>query len=274
MDVRNVELSIEDILFIHRHWITKLYLDDQKSEDEIVDMLYERRLPVTISQIQNCLMEWDLISFPSTRRGSSASASSAQSSSEGWEALRSASPTSSTTSHHSTAPENVALYSKRPLPSLPSSASSSRSTSASRPCPSGSKSQNLPARLRRFADRSSHDLLQVTCHHSGRRNYEVEMTLGVIPYEGPSLLDLYTRDMEQSHERIAVGLKRVTVPTGRGDSYCDKASSDEFEWMRQWKRHSGGRSRRVVEILQMRDADDADIEDEYEGELRRRSRVY
>lgn len=47
MDIRNVELSVEDILSIHRHWITKLYLDDHKSEMEIVEMLYERRLPVT-----------------------------------------------------------------------------------------------------------------------------------------------------------------------------------------------------------------------------------
>jgi hypothetical protein len=47
LEIQNVELSIDDILSLHRHWITKLYIEERKSEEEIVDALYERRLPVT-----------------------------------------------------------------------------------------------------------------------------------------------------------------------------------------------------------------------------------
>jgi hypothetical protein len=46
MEIRSLELTIEDILLIHRQWITKLYAEDNKTEAEIVGMLHRRRLPV------------------------------------------------------------------------------------------------------------------------------------------------------------------------------------------------------------------------------------
>ncbi|EHL02333.1 hypothetical protein M7I_1678 [Glarea lozoyensis 74030] len=46
---RNVELTVEDILSIHRHWVTKLYVQDHKTEEDIVSLLHEARLPVTHS---------------------------------------------------------------------------------------------------------------------------------------------------------------------------------------------------------------------------------
>jgi hypothetical protein len=47
MDIQNVELTVEDILSIHRYWVTKLYVEDHKTDAEIVTLLHERRLPVT-----------------------------------------------------------------------------------------------------------------------------------------------------------------------------------------------------------------------------------
>ena len=47
LEVESIEYTIDDILCIHRAWITKLYAEDNKSEVEIVELLYERRLVVT-----------------------------------------------------------------------------------------------------------------------------------------------------------------------------------------------------------------------------------
>ena len=52
---------------------------------------------------------------------------------------------------------------------------------------------------------SSVDRLKVTCHHGNSEFHEVETTLDFAP-SGPSQLELYAED-EQSHERIAIGLK-------------------------------------------------------------------
>jgi hypothetical protein len=46
MEIRSLELTIEDILLIHRQWMTKLYAEDNKTEAEILGMLHRRRLPV------------------------------------------------------------------------------------------------------------------------------------------------------------------------------------------------------------------------------------
>lgn len=47
MDIPGVELKIEEVLSIHRQWITKLYIEDSKTEAEIVDLLYEHRFFIT-----------------------------------------------------------------------------------------------------------------------------------------------------------------------------------------------------------------------------------
>lgn len=46
MEGQAVELTTEDILRMHRHWITMLFVDDKKTEVEIVELLYERHLIV------------------------------------------------------------------------------------------------------------------------------------------------------------------------------------------------------------------------------------
>jgi hypothetical protein len=276
MDIRNVELTVEDILSIHRHWVTKLYVEDNKTEAEIVSLLHECRLPVTyglpraycsftclllysISQIQSCLSEWGLIaSASSSRRYSSASSLGSDSTEDDWDAIRCPSPassTSSTSSYYSTSPENVELYSRRPLPSLPSSRGI--------PTPTQSKSLRLRRTTRpvdsvdaystrRFAAHSFSLLTKGTSHQTKPRSYEVETTLSKFQ-KGPSPLDIFANDI-QSHERIAVGLRRVKV------EYSENASvhnGDEFEWMRQFKEYkSFNTERREVKILH----------DEYDGD--------
>lgn len=57
MEVENIELTIEDILEVHRGWITQLFVEGQKTDVEIVGLLYERHLLAT----------WDRPSFVLTR---------------------------------------------------------------------------------------------------------------------------------------------------------------------------------------------------------------
>lgn len=47
MDFETIELSIEDILNMHRHWITKLFVEDRKTDMEIITLLYHRGFLVT-----------------------------------------------------------------------------------------------------------------------------------------------------------------------------------------------------------------------------------
>jgi hypothetical protein len=51
IEMQNLELGIEDILSLHRQWITKLYIEDKKTEAEIVVTLYERRVSATYESI-------------------------------------------------------------------------------------------------------------------------------------------------------------------------------------------------------------------------------
>ena len=47
MEVESLELTVDDVLRLHRGWITKLFVNDRKSEVEIVELLYGRHLLVT-----------------------------------------------------------------------------------------------------------------------------------------------------------------------------------------------------------------------------------
>ena len=44
MEFHTLELTIEDMLQLHRGWISKLYLEERKTEMEILELLQERRL--------------------------------------------------------------------------------------------------------------------------------------------------------------------------------------------------------------------------------------
>ncbi|TVY25232.1 hypothetical protein LHYA1_G006513 [Lachnellula hyalina] len=202
MDTQHSELSIEDVLSIHRHWITKLYIEDHMNEQEIVDLLYERRLTVTPSQIQRCLREWNSTTTTSPSFCSSRSTSSLPSTtdSDDWHALRCpSSPSSISTSVEE--PHFAELYKKRPLPSLPSS----------RPL--------IPPKVCKERKRQStgytRDSLETQCHDGSLREptkVGMKPGRGVIP-KGPSPLQIYALD-QQSHERLAVGLGRVSSLRG------------------------------------------------------------
>jgi hypothetical protein len=47
MAIEEFEFTIDDVLAVHRGWITKLFVEDMKSEVEIVQLLYERQFIVT-----------------------------------------------------------------------------------------------------------------------------------------------------------------------------------------------------------------------------------
>ncbi|KAH9203405.1 hypothetical protein DL95DRAFT_152634 [Leptodontidium sp. 2 PMI_412] len=104
--MQSSNLTIGDILCIHRQWITKLYAEDNRTEAEIVRILHNRRLPATLSQIHDCLIDWEVI--PSTPADTIIS-----------------SPAPSRT--YATADRLTRdLYTKRPLPSVPAPNSSKR----------------------------------------------------------------------------------------------------------------------------------------------------
>lgn len=46
MEIETYELTIDDVLALHRSWITDLFLIERKSEVEIVELLYNRQLVV------------------------------------------------------------------------------------------------------------------------------------------------------------------------------------------------------------------------------------
>jgi hypothetical protein len=47
MDLHSFELTLEDILYLHRGWIADLYVQHRKTEAEIVDLVHEFGLRVT-----------------------------------------------------------------------------------------------------------------------------------------------------------------------------------------------------------------------------------
>jgi hypothetical protein len=47
LELQPVELTVEHMLRIHRHWITVQYAIQKKTEVEIVDLLDKQQLPVS-----------------------------------------------------------------------------------------------------------------------------------------------------------------------------------------------------------------------------------
>jgi len=46
MEIETYELTIDDILALHRSWITDLFVIEGKTEVEIVELLYDRHFVV------------------------------------------------------------------------------------------------------------------------------------------------------------------------------------------------------------------------------------
>jgi hypothetical protein len=47
MEFQSLELTVEDLLNLHRYWITQLFVQDRKTEEEIVNLLNEGNIIVT-----------------------------------------------------------------------------------------------------------------------------------------------------------------------------------------------------------------------------------
>lgn len=47
VDIQPPELTLADMLRIHRAWITSLFVDQRKTDVEIVQLLYERHIRVS-----------------------------------------------------------------------------------------------------------------------------------------------------------------------------------------------------------------------------------
>jgi siroheme synthase (precorrin-2 oxidase/ferrochelatase) len=45
--MQDTELTVEDVLNLHQYWITKLYIEERRTTEQIVRLLKERRLIVT-----------------------------------------------------------------------------------------------------------------------------------------------------------------------------------------------------------------------------------
>ncbi|KAH6667696.1 hypothetical protein B0J14DRAFT_170383 [Halenospora varia] len=176
MEIKSLELTIDDILSIHRQWITKLYIHDNKTKAEIAGMLYERHLFFTHSQIHDCLINWEVI--PSTSVDTNSSSSALYNTSDVWEVIPPPCPVSA--SDATTDPPIHDLYTKSPRPSVPTTKVPKRGS----------------------IDRSQ-DPLKVICRHRPP-SHKVETILDFVPKKS-SPLEAYT-STEQVRERFAIGL--------------------------------------------------------------------
>ncbi|KAH9203111.1 hypothetical protein DL95DRAFT_529785 [Leptodontidium sp. 2 PMI_412] len=119
MERQSPALTVEDILSIYREWITKLFIEDEHTEAEIVGILRERHLVVKPSQIHGCLANWGLI--PSASADTDSSSSVICATSDGWVVIPSPPPVRKT---YEPPDQHIRdLYTKRPLPSVPATMS-------------------------------------------------------------------------------------------------------------------------------------------------------
>jgi len=119
MERQSPALTVEDILSIHQEWITKLFIEDEHTEAEIVGILRKRHLFVKPSQIHGCLVNWGLI--PSASADTDSSSSVICATSNDWVVIPSPRPDRKT--YEPTNQHIRDLYTNRPLPSVPATMS-------------------------------------------------------------------------------------------------------------------------------------------------------
>ncbi|KAH6702926.1 hypothetical protein BKA61DRAFT_619778 [Leptodontidium sp. MPI-SDFR-AT-0119] len=192
MEIQTLEFTEEELLIMHRYFITSLYLEERKTEVEIVSLLWENyRLEVTVSQVTKCIRDWRL-ELPTLSELQPEEPLTPLD--EGWVMVPSmrSSPVPTHMPYTPSDPNIMSLYSKRPLPSLPTSKPSPKMDTKSR------------VRKRKHPNT---DKLRATCHHGAgpSNSHEVETTLSSMP-DGPSQMELYVGDY-QNHERIPLGLE-------------------------------------------------------------------
>ncbi|KAB8304859.1 hypothetical protein MFRU_020g00160 [Monilinia fructicola] len=61
MEVQSIEFTVEQLLDLHRYWITELFIVDKKSEEEIVNLLHIHQINVTPHTLHSYLSNWNLL---------------------------------------------------------------------------------------------------------------------------------------------------------------------------------------------------------------------
>ncbi|KAH7403130.1 hypothetical protein BKA64DRAFT_641144 [Cadophora sp. MPI-SDFR-AT-0126] len=203
MEIPTIELTSEDLLDFHRYYITCLYLQDKKTDVEIVQHLYEEyKFQVTLTQIQKCIKDWKLELPISPELKPEESKAPDSPSDDSWVVIPSmtAPPALTTNSYTPSDPKLMSHYTKRPLPSLPAPKSNTKMDSKSR------------VRKRQAPNT---DRVRGICHHGAGAfdSHEIETNLSSIP-DGPSQIELYVDD-DQDYERVAQGLTSMAVAFAR-----------------------------------------------------------
>jgi len=199
MEYNELELTLEEMLSIHRVWIISLYTDEHKSEREIVTILCDRGLPVTLSHIRKFFLDWDVPQINNQMSSIEASIPRSYSQPDDWELLPK--PLSPPYEQYEdaytfTSEEVKAFYETLPLPALPDHSLTSK---ASYPPKSGSPEETPSSRL---------------------------SSLGKLLPEVPSTLEMYQLDV-QNHERRALDLEAPLQHHER------KSASSDFPLVRR-----------------------------------------
>ncbi|TGO18508.1 hypothetical protein BTUL_0009g00260 [Botrytis tulipae] len=61
METQTIEFTVEQLLDLHRYWITELFIMDKKSEEEIVNLLHHHQINVTSHTLHSYLSNWNLL---------------------------------------------------------------------------------------------------------------------------------------------------------------------------------------------------------------------
>ncbi|KAF7871578.1 hypothetical protein EAF04_003685 [Stromatinia cepivora] len=61
METQTIEFTVEQLLDLHRYWITELFIVDKKSEEEIVNLLHHHKIDVTTKTLHSYLSNWNLL---------------------------------------------------------------------------------------------------------------------------------------------------------------------------------------------------------------------
>ncbi|KIM97805.1 hypothetical protein OIDMADRAFT_182175 [Oidiodendron maius Zn] len=179
-DTQPIEFTVEELLRLHRDWIKMLIIEQRKTEVEIVEILYERNISVSLYQLRLFLQQWRLIS----------SASPAKVSTSVRQVLESRRPEAATSAEVESHNSHV----QQSLPSLPEFSSASSFHCAT-------ESNETPYRMHPT-------LRELSGHRRHRRRTDDPSLSPPYAHEGSSPLEYYVRDA-QTHEMLAIGLVKT-----------------------------------------------------------------
>ncbi|KAG9243304.1 hypothetical protein BJ878DRAFT_125313 [Calycina marina] len=227
MESYRYEFTIAELLNMHRDWIMGLYVDEQKSEAEISQKLYERQFTVSPAQIHRCLLDWCVITSPTTQPQYTTTA--CYTFTNDWEIINHSifdPHADSNNSSIASNPTDIDLYNKRPLPPLPSSSSRSKS--------------DLSFKDTRYPKGKAYDKdkLQLTCISSfeGFDSRSEPISRSNIPLQN------YVLD-SQIHERLAVGLGAVPRHMNNDEHELKESTESSYRTPRKSRRENNAEKR-------------------------------